>query len=71
MTRRNKEEQMRANLEEIGIDEEDYWRYWYDLYHMNMVACNPQSKAVLTKYANMPAKWREKFLMQSLNINNK
>ena len=70
MAKRNKEEQMRANLEEIGINEEDYWRYWYNLYHMNMVACNPQSKAVLTKYANMPAKWREKFLIESLNINN-
>ena len=71
MARRNKEEQMRANLEEVGINEEDYWRYWYNLYHLNMVACNPQNAAVLTKYANMPAKWREKFLMEALNINKK
>ena len=71
MGKKSKEEQMRANLEEIDIKEEEYWRFWYDMYHMNMVACNPQSKAVLTKYANMPAKWREKFLMESLNINNK
>lgn len=67
MAKRNKEEQMRANLEEVGIDEEAYWRFWYDLYHLNMVACNPQSKAVLTKYANMPEKWKMKFM----NKNNK
>ena len=71
MARKSKEDRIRDNLMEVGIDEKAYWRYWYDLYHMNMMACNPQSKAVLTKYANMPAKWREKFLMESLNINNK
>lgn len=27
MTKRSKEEQMRANLEEVGIKEEEYWRF--------------------------------------------
>ena len=69
MARKSKEDRIRDNLMEVGIDDEAYWRYWYDLYHRNMVACNPQNAAVLTKYANMPAKWREKFLMEALNIN--
>lgn len=68
MTKRSKEEQMRANLEEIGIDEEDYWRYWYNLYHANMQACNPMHPAVLKRYANMPEKWRRKFICESMRI---
>lgn len=70
MARRNKEEQMRANLEEVGINEEDYWRYWYNLYHVNMQACNPMHPAVLKKYANMPEKWRRKFLWKNMRTKN-
>ena len=70
MARRNKEEQMRANLEEVGINEEDYRRYWYNLYHVNMQACNPMHPAVLKRYANMPEKWRRKFLWKNMRTKN-
>lgn len=67
MARKSKEEQMRANLEEIGINEEEYWRYWYNLYHANMQACNPMHPIVLKRYGSMPEKYRMKFM----NNNNK
>ena len=68
MSTGNMSERARANLQEIGINEEDYWRYWYNLYHANMQACNPMHPAVLKRYANMPEKWRRKFLFESMKI---
>ena len=44
MARKSKEDRIRDNLMEVGIDDEAYWRFWYDLYHLNMVACNPQKR---------------------------
>ena len=67
MARRSKEEKIRDNLMEVGIDEEAYWRYWYDLYHMNVAACNPVHPIVLKRYGSMPDKYRMKFM----NKNNK
>ena len=67
MGKKSKEEQMRDNLMEVGIDEEAYWRYWYDLYHMNVAACNPVHPIVLKRYGSMPDKYRMKFM----NKNNK
>lgn len=49
------------NLEEIGIDEEAWYRLWYDLYHNSLNACNPQSANVLTHYANIPPEYITKF----------
>lgn len=62
MARKSNEERIRDNLMEVGIDEEAYWRYWYDLYHMNMVACNPVHPIVLKRYSSMPDKYRMKFM---------
>ena len=67
MGKKSKEERMRDNLMEVGIDEEAYWRYWYDLYHMNVAACNPVHPIVLKRYGSMPDKYRMKFM----NKNNK
>ena len=68
MSTGNMSERARANLQEIGINEEVYWRYWYNLYHANMQACNPMHPAVLKRYADMPEKWRRKFLWESMKI---
>ena len=67
MGKKSKEERIRDNLMEVGIDEEAYWRYWYDLYHMNVAACNPVHPIVLKRYGSMPDKYRMKFM----NKNNK
>ena len=67
MGKKSKEERIRDNLMEVGIDEEAYWRYWYDLYHMNVAACNPVHPIVLKRYGSMPEKYRMKFM----NKNNK
>ena len=53
-----------SNLEEIGIDEEAWYRIWWDLYHTNMHACNPQSKNVMLHYANIPEEYKMKFMEQ-------
>ena len=58
-----------SNLEEIGIDEEAWYRIWWDLYHTNMHACNPQSKNVMLHYANIPEEYKMKFMEQD-NSNN-
>ena len=62
MGKKSKEERMRDNLEEVGINEEAYWRFWYDMYHVNMAACNPVHPIVLKRYGNMPDKYRIKFM---------
>lgn len=62
MGKKSKEERMRDNLEEVGINEEAYWRFWYDMYHVNMAACNPVHPIVLKRYGNMPDKYRMKFM---------
>lgn len=62
MNKKSKEERMRDNLEEIGIKEEAYWRFWYDMYNANIVACNPVHPIVLKRYGNIPDKYRMKFM---------
>lgn len=52
------------NLEEIGIDEETWYRLWYDLYHNNINACNPQSERVMLHYANIPTEYITKFMAE-------
>lgn len=52
------------NLEEIGIDEEAWYRIWYDLYHNNINAYNPQSESVLLHYANIPQEYITKFMAE-------
>lgn len=53
-----------ANLEEIGIDEEAWYRLWYDLYNANLNACNPQSPAVLKHFTAIPEEYKVKFMLE-------
>lgn len=53
------------NLEEVGIDEESWYRLWYDLYHNNINACNPQTKSVMLHYANIPPEYITKFMNEN------
>lgn len=53
------------NLEELGIDEESWYRLWYDLYHNNINACNPQSANVTKHYANIPQEYLTKFMNEN------
>ena len=53
------------NLEEIGIDEEGWYRIWYDLYHNSIRANNPTSPTVMKHYTNIPQKHLFKFMRES------
>lgn len=52
---------MNDNLVEIGFDEETWYRIWYDLYNIGLMACNPQHPTVLYHFAHIPNKYLMKF----------
>ena len=44
-------EKERRNLEEIGIDEEKWYRLWYDLYHNSIASVNPAHPSIIKHIA--------------------
>ena len=51
---------------ELGWTEEQWWRYWYDMYHNNVASCTPQSPNVLKHYCEMPERYKAKFMREGM-----
>lgn len=58
-------EKARKNLEKIGIDEERWYRIWYDLYHNSIGAVNPAHPSILKHYTNIPQEYIAKFMKEA------
>lgn len=55
----------RKNLEDVGLDEEKWYRIWYDLYHNSIGAVNPAHPSILKHYTNIPQKYIAKFMKEA------